>query len=391
MRSRQNSPVTKTIRDESFISFNYKKLSRLSHDELMIPLIYWSSCPQHNITAICVHKSLRFGEILITGSNKGEFVVWRSISTILNFNDEEKEDTHFQNEIDKHTKWIAMSMTYSTNTTSIRRIIGLTSYHDELAFTAIHNDGELVIFSISGSGALKICRSERPIIYDSAIGNIFGFEIINDLYKYILCTNYNNDCIHLIDLNKGRQIKQFSLSESLDDLLENEHDFDCNLAKVVDLTFLNDNKTFICIDIDRKMGIFKIEPQLQFKSIQSMDFRSRLRNKPIAIDSTFDNQYVVAISYNEFAVYSIKPSLSRITSKTERNVNWNGMLIFDKYINYKMLPDYEEEGENNNNPITTTAPTTDVWVVRNPFSYSYGSIMHQILHYISFPKKPHAF
>ena len=397
MRSRQNSVPTRAFNNESFTSFDYRKLNRLSHEELMIPLIYWSDAPKHDITAICVSSSLRFGKLLITGSNKGEFVIWKS--NIDNNNNNNNNDNNNNNNIE----WIATSMTFSTNTTSIKSIIGLTSYHEEISFMAIHCDGELVIFSIYGSGALKICRSERPIINDTPILNIYPFKFNknkknNDLYKYVLCTNYYNDYIHLIDINKGKQIKQYSLSQSIDDLwkLDDDHDNNNNekdksskynlnnnnLSKIIDIAFFDekDDTKFICIDINGKMGIFQIDSESKdFKSIHSMDFKSRLRNIPISINCTFDNEYIIAISYNEFAVYSLKPSLSRIASKTEKNVNWNGMLLFDKYINYKMLPDHDNDNDHDdvdiiNNQTTTKGNKTDDgglsnnnYIVKKPF------------------------
>ena len=60
-------------------------------DELTLPLIYWSAAPDHVITALLVHESLRFGHILITGSENGEFVIWRRRSMLDPDGDDEDD------------------------------------------------------------------------------------------------------------------------------------------------------------------------------------------------------------------------------------------------------------------------------------------------------------
>ncbi len=57
-------------------------LGRLSHEELMIPLVYWGGPPQHAITAFYVQRSQRSGDIIVTGSSHGEIVIWRTLVAI---------------------------------------------------------------------------------------------------------------------------------------------------------------------------------------------------------------------------------------------------------------------------------------------------------------------
>eukprot|EP01084_Bolivina_argentea_P285789 490149_1 len=340
MRSRQQSTFidTHTHTEELFTSYNYQshQLCRLSHEELLVPLIYWHSNPKHVITAMLVHKSLCVGEIMITGSQLGEFVIWKSKLNFLN--DNEENDDIYKDISNDNIKWIAMAMTISTNTTEIKSIIGLSSYKDEISFVAIHLDGELEIFSISGSGALKIFSiSDRPIIYDKAIKSIFACNKINESYKHILATDFHHCSIHLIDITKGKHITQFFLQK--DDTLDNEF-------QVIDIAFFHiDTNTFIAIDAIGKIGVFKIDFNNNVcTAVKCMPNKTRLRNRAIAADITFNDKYLVAISYNEFVVYCILDNfISRIASKTERDVNWNGLLMIDEYINYKMLPDINDE------------------------------------------------
>eukprot|EP01083_Nonionella_stella_P260390 887926_1 len=83
------------------------KLSRLSHEELMIPLIYWHSPPEHKITAMYIQKSMRSGDIIITGSENGEFIIWKPYNTTHYpplYNNKNKNDKD-EKKIDMDNKW----------------------------------------------------------------------------------------------------------------------------------------------------------------------------------------------------------------------------------------------------------------------------------------------
>ncbi len=156
--------------EEAFTAFEYHKQSRLSHEELLIPLVYWSNVPKHTITAMLVHKSLRFGQLLVTASISGEFIIWKSKSHFLSEDETDDIEPHSHND---KMQWIAVAMTLSTNATQIKTILGLSLYNsDQTCFTALHCDGEMEIFSVLGSGALKVCRSDSPIIPNSNNGAI---------------------------------------------------------------------------------------------------------------------------------------------------------------------------------------------------------------------------
>ena len=116
---------------ERYRKFSYQtntKLSRLSHEELMIPLIYWNSPPQHKITAMYIQKSMRSGDIIITGSQNGEFIIWKPFNT-LHDNDNDNNQ-----KIDDNDKWIPIAMTFSTNTTPIISILGSFQHKEQAAF-----------------------------------------------------------------------------------------------------------------------------------------------------------------------------------------------------------------------------------------------------------------
>ena len=248
----------------SSTSLQSNKFTQLSHEELLLPLIYWTSVPQHIITAMLVHKSLRFGELLITGSSTGEFIIWRGASYL---NEDDDDDEHI--DINEDIEWIAIAMSFSTNTTSIKCIIGLTSYRDETAFVALHSDGEMVIFSIEGSGALNITLSETAILPNTAVSTLVGHKKINERYKYLLCTEFDANCIHFIDLkNRGKQIGKFALSKN-------------DNSTIIDLCLFSDQNVFACIDNEAKIGIFEFainqKANNEIKPIQPMDFNSRLR------------------------------------------------------------------------------------------------------------------
>ena len=49
----------------------------LSHEELMIPLVYWNGPPKHRITAMYIQRSRRSGDIIVTDSYHGEYILWR--------------------------------------------------------------------------------------------------------------------------------------------------------------------------------------------------------------------------------------------------------------------------------------------------------------------------
>ncbi|ETO20269.1 hypothetical protein RFI_16947 [Reticulomyxa filosa] len=72
----------KSAQSISYVSLPEMKMARLSHEELMIPLVYWSKPPLHHITAMCIQKSKRSGDIIITGSIHGELVIWRTLSNV---------------------------------------------------------------------------------------------------------------------------------------------------------------------------------------------------------------------------------------------------------------------------------------------------------------------
>ena len=114
--------------------FSYEtntKLSRLSHEELMIPLIYWNAPPQHNITAMYIQKSMRSGDIIITGSDNGEFIIWKPYNTI-HHPQEQHEQYHASGS--NNDRWIPIAMTFSTNTTPVVSILGSFQHKEQAAF-----------------------------------------------------------------------------------------------------------------------------------------------------------------------------------------------------------------------------------------------------------------
>ena len=194
------------------------------------------------------------GDILITGSETGECVIWRPLHTIhhpyIHQNDddddeEEEEDEEEEqdlenmkeNEIkndndndndnnndndnennDKNSeidllprssvlrthfvapeiieeskppgKWVPIAMTFGTNTSGINCIMANFQYKEQAAFIAVHKDGEIVLYSIYGAGALKIGRYDRPIV-SFKVNHLFGFAKANECFQYALCTGIN--------------------------------------------------------------------------------------------------------------------------------------------------------------------------------------------------------
>ena len=122
---------------ERYRKFSYKtntKLSRLSHEELMIPLIYWNCPPQHKITAMYIQKSMRSGDIIITGSQSGEFIIWKPYNTIHHPPTNDDNNNNTQNEPIVNDKWIPIAMTFSTNTTPVTSILGSFQHKEQAAF-----------------------------------------------------------------------------------------------------------------------------------------------------------------------------------------------------------------------------------------------------------------
>lgn len=123
---------------DRFRKFSYEtntKLSRLSHEELMIPLIYWNAPPKHNITAMYIQKSMRSGDIIITGSDNGEFIIWKPFNTIHHPQQQKEPNIEC---IDNNNKWIPIAMTFSTNTTPIISILGSFQHKEQAAFMGMY-------------------------------------------------------------------------------------------------------------------------------------------------------------------------------------------------------------------------------------------------------------
>ena len=136
---------------DRFRKFSYhetnSKLSRLSHEELMIPLVYWNCPPQHTITAMYIQKSMRSGDIIITGSDSGEFIIWKPSNTMHHPAFECKADDKpvaFTNISGSNgvksgahgvdEEWVPIAMTFSTNTSPVVSILGSFQHKEQAAF-----------------------------------------------------------------------------------------------------------------------------------------------------------------------------------------------------------------------------------------------------------------
>eukprot|EP01083_Nonionella_stella_P039885 108475_1 len=311
---------------ERFRRFSYEtqnKLSRLSHEELMIPLVYWQKPPKHRITAMYVQKSMRSGDIIVTGSDTGEFIIWKP-SNIMDAYD----TNHQKNGKGKKHKvkgdgnhWIPIAMSFSTNTSPIISILGSFQHKEQAAFMACHADGETVIFSVYGAGALKIGCGDRAII-GSRVSGMYGFGLSNESYQYCVATNYFNHSLHLIDLHKGKEIKTSVIGSATHDT--HHH--------IIDIAFFELQLSSHCAMIDSGGCIATFCINCESNAIESqLHFDSRLKNEAIAIGITFDNKYLCAISRNEFVIFAHDP-MRFISYFSSDEQQWDGMLVLDKYL-----------------------------------------------------------
>ena len=149
------------------------KLSRLSHEELMIALVYWKCPPSHRVTAMYIQKSMRSGDLMITGSDSGEFVIWKPSNTMHHpafdrlggvvpvpvpgpavavqstvsgsstSNSTDTPDTPLLVDtplsVDSVScgmalEWIPIAMTFSTNTSPVVSILGSFQHKEQAAF-----------------------------------------------------------------------------------------------------------------------------------------------------------------------------------------------------------------------------------------------------------------
>ena len=179
----------------------------------------------------------------------------------------------------------------------------------------MHADGETVICSVYGAGALKIGCGDRPILRDS-VSAIFGYGLSNESYQFCVATNYVDHSLHIVDLNKGKEINASSSTATSNTNTLNTATTDRPLqyrqsalpSAIVDVCFFELQLSSHCAVIDRrgKIATFMIsesagnvEPQLTFES--------RLTREPVAIGITFDNQYLCAVSRNEFVLFAFDP------------------------------------------------------------------------------------
>ena len=124
---------------ERLRTFSYDtttKLSRLSHEELMIPLIYWTHPPKHHITAMYIQKSMRSGDIIFTGSKNGEFVIWKPYQTVHEY--KHHNHHHQNNQMGDIDHWIPIAMTLSTNNSPIVSILASFQHKEQAAFLGIY-------------------------------------------------------------------------------------------------------------------------------------------------------------------------------------------------------------------------------------------------------------
>ena len=49
----------------------------LLSEEVIIPVAFWDGAPKHHITCITKQTSRRRGDVILTGSNHGETIVWK--------------------------------------------------------------------------------------------------------------------------------------------------------------------------------------------------------------------------------------------------------------------------------------------------------------------------
>lgn len=281
----------------------------------------------HSITAILVHDSMRLGQVLVTGSATGEFVIWRRRSAL------DPDEEHFGRSRREwmwtEPEWVAIAMTFSTNSTAIVSIMGLTACGgDEGAFCAVHGDGEMVMFSVSGGGALRVSRSARPAMAGPdgkvavAVERVFGLRRNGTFWEWALCTAWRRGTLYLFDLRTSKVVKAFNLKEE---------------QRIVDLAvFRRDWRRFVVVDAAGNIIKFQVVdadhdhgdgPTLS----RMASAQSRFRKEAVAVSVAADDQYIVVITGNEVAVFSAE-TLSRIWSKTERDVEWAGVLTVDHVI-----------------------------------------------------------
>ena len=351
----------KRRRYEPFTSMEDTKCSRLPSDSLTVPLIYWSGRPKHVITAVLVHFSQRFGHVLITGSESGEFVIWRQ--RWRSSEDEECDDggtesmrmgngstTSSRSSVRESTEseWTALAISFGSNTTAIVSIMGLTAWSGgEGAFCAVHGDGELVLFSVSGGGALRISRSTRPLMDSVAVDGVYGLKQSGKFWEWALCTDFDRGTVHLLDLKTAKALRGFNVKEG---------------ERIVDLAVFHRNwRQFVVIDAAGNLIVFEVvdgvenETEIALRRIASD--HSRFRKEAIAVTVTDDDEHIVAVTKNEMAVFSAA-TLSRIWSKTERNVEWDGMLAIDHLLCFNVV-DGDGDGDEKERARALSADAAD--------------------------------
>lgn len=209
-----------------------------------------------------------------------------------------------------------------------------------------------MIFSIYGAGALKIGRGERPIV-NTPLSNNYGYNRSNEEFQYTLGTNFFNHNLHIIDLHKGRQINQ-----PLKNILHNA---------IIDVCFFNlgISNQCACIDNTGKIATYNITTHesihtgttpnsvlnsagIDFNANESVvnddqstkildkietivNFESRLKHVPQAIGCSFDNEYLMAVSDDEFVLFGIQP-LRFVCYYVMEDVEWDSMMVMDKYF-----------------------------------------------------------
>ena len=85
------------------------------------------------------------------------------------------------------------------------------------------------------------------------------------------------------------------------------------------------------IDAAGKLIVLEVVEDDEVTLRRTASAQSRFRKEAVAVTVTSDDEHIVAVTNNEMAVFSAD-TLSRIWSKTEKNVDWTGMMAIDHLV-----------------------------------------------------------
>jgi len=166
------------------------------------------------------------------------------------------------------------------------------------------------------------------------VGSVLGFGLQNESYQFCVATNLVEHRLQIVDLHKGKEVKASSSSSS-----SSSERLNGVRTEMAAICFFELELSSHCVAVDGrgKMTTFSVsesagtvEPQLEFES--------RLKRQAVAVGVTFDNQYLCAVSRDEFVLFAFDPLRFLELHALPRAFRCDGMLVLDKYF-YGLIHD----------------------------------------------------